>query len=141
MKLITLSVNKFVTYVLRDNSFVAIDKDLAELLVHLQQGQGVYHVQFPSVDNDNTNILLWRYADWCVSVETWRQAKARSERERVDRWIREKNISIISRSIMRYACVSEDASRLLANRWLSRGDKLRWELIGVTKLAQTEKDL
>lgn len=140
--LITIPLSKFVALALRHDEHVEIDQQLAELIVLLTRNDDICYVQFPSLDNlDVKHPRLWRIHEWRISSEKEQRAKARSERERVERWIREKNISIIARAILRYALVTETQASLLANRWMNRGDKARWELIGATKLAQSENDL
>lgn len=143
MKTITLSISKFVSIALRDEHYINIyDKDLADLLTLLAKDQETYHIQHPSLDCPDLEYpRLWNLHQWRISVESWRVARERSERERVERWIQQKNCSIISKHILRFALVNESQANLLAYRWLKRKDFDRIKWVGVTKLITKESEL
>jgi len=143
MKTITLSLSTFVKAVLHGEHYVPIyDKDLAELLTLLSKDQEVYHIQNPGPDNPDLDYpMLWSCHQWRISTESWKAAKERDDRERIARWIKQKNVTIIAKQILRFALVTDDQANLLAHRWLNRKDFQRIKDVGVTKLAEKESDL
>lgn len=136
-----IPLSSYITDVLGDNHWVPISYDRANAIVAITGNQKLCYVQFPSEDcPELTSPLLWSYGAWAASVEKFRRAKERSERERVQRRIDEANIKLIMRAVMRFASVDSSQAQMLATRMILRQQFLKIEMLGV-KLITKEEEL
>jgi len=127
---------------MREDHYVQVDKQTAEIVSLLTAGQNLIHIQ--RTDRNNKPLpfpILWRYDAWRRDSESWEHARARSERERNARFVFEENVQRVSRAITLLSEIDGDAARVLAFRKLKGNyEKLITETLQV-KLAQTIDDI
>lgn len=142
MKTITIPLEKFLQYSLGTSEFITVDMDTAKLIHAMSSNDELCHVEFPSADRPEQKYpLVWNVQAWKMSIERWNRRKAYAHKERVNRFLFEKNVKTVSRAIMRFALVPEVHANVLAHKWVTNGDEAKWKSVGVNKLATTESEL
>ena len=131
---ITQSLSEFCNSHLRDETNREIDWVRAKLISAILITNPdciTWHVEFPSIDNNNRLPLLWHRARYLESVEYRTQLRKESEREREKYYIFNANLPRLGKCICRALGVDKDFGMTMARRELTMpltpSRKLVWE--------------
>lgn len=107
---ITLFLDEYLEDMLGHDDSRPIRVNVAEILDVKLKGKLTYHVQWPDQFNPElSRPLLWKYSAWADSVERWTKQRERSERERVAKFIFDKNVELIAEELMVFGLTEEQA--------------------------------
>lgn len=148
--LVSLTLKTLITDLLREEHYVPISDETAEVIMFHCKNKHTCYIQFPSdVDVDILGRaietpILWEIGAWSRASEKWMKARNRSERDRADRFIMEANVNMVARKILKFAYVNPDAARVIAHSWVKgnvKGAKGKLKMVGVEKLYTTVEEL
>jgi len=152
-QLVTFPLASIVSDLLRKNEgqdpqhFVTVCEITAECLYTVCKNEHTCHVQMPSDDDVDilgkpiTSPVLWEIGAWLNSSERWQRQKLMSQKRIDIHNIYNANINRISRCILRMSPINPDAARMLAHRWMERGDMVRIQMVGVNKLFEKVEEI
>lgn len=143
--IIQIHLSRLVKLILRDDSDLYIEEDIARAIHSICQNKMLCHIQFPGdVQSDGQKIKfskIWDINWWRKSVDRERNIRIESEKDRVRRQIFDANMVIVARAIRVFSGVEGDSARAIAHRCLLRNNKAQLAAIGVTKLIEREEEL
>lgn len=143
----TFPLDELVKDILDDDLYKDVHKSTAEVLfLHFKNKHTVY-VQRPGdsdtlEDNFDVNYngkklscyRVWHMSHWLSSSERWLKVKAWSQKNRELRHIREANIRLLARGMLKVCHISQDQARVIAMGMLDRNEVHNLSYIGVEKL-------
>jgi hypothetical protein len=112
-------LNEYVNELLGDSHYRKIEQKTARLIIALPRWNEYCHVQF--VDRDDEQLrypVLWNLHAWRCDTESWRIAKTRADKRRIDKFLFDANVEIIKRAILKSFLVTPDQASVLAHKWL-----------------------
>lgn len=147
-RLVTLPLNTLVDDLLQGFDYRTISKEIAEILSLVQDGQAQYHIQFPGeneVDISGNPIeepRLWSLTHWRTNSERWQRARLRTEKERALYLVKEANIALLTKPLVKMFCVNPEAAKVIARIMLDKNqeDKIRY-FLGDRKLYTNIKEI
>ena len=143
----TFPLDELVLDIIGDNLYKDVHKSTAEVIFMLYKNKQICYVQRPG-DADTTepnfdvNYLgkklscyrIWYMTAWLSSSERWLKVKAWSQKNREERNIREANVRMLARGMLKVCHISPDQARVIAMGMLDRGETHNLSYIGVEKL-------
>lgn len=119
-----------------------LPKDTALILQEVLKNRLDWKIDFNPADG-SSGPYMWKYNDWYEDYQRWLKRKEQSEKERVERWIKEENLRRITKGLMRKQCLDEKYARRTAESLLEKGAGLEilGLLAGITKLVEKENEL
>lgn len=127
-RLVTFPLDAIVNDLLKDYDCRTISPEVAEILNLVKNGQGEYHVQFPGeneVDIEGNLIdspRLWSLRHWRSTSERTQRLHLKAQQEREMWLVKEGNIKLITRCLLKFAFLNADAARCLSMQMLDRGE-------------------
>jgi hypothetical protein len=120
-----------------------IPKVIAHILSNALKDRLDYKVQFNSFDGEElAKPYLWLYSDWYNCSQRYYADKERSERERVERWIKNANIENLTKALMKSQGFDKKYAQETAINLLRKGATIEvLEVFGLKKLITSEKEL
>jgi hypothetical protein len=101
-----------------------------------------WKVEFNNKDGEPLEYpLLWRYSEWKASNDTYTRQKLWAHKERVSRWIKDKNIDDLARAIAKETKMSIEQARPIAARVFGKGNKDVLDYLGLKKIITKEEEL
>lgn len=128
-RLVTLPLDAIVNDLLNDYDCRTISPEIAEILHLAKDKTSQYHVQFPGeheVDISGNPIeepRLWSLRHWQTTSEKNQKARLRSEKEREIWLVKEGNVKLLARGILRLSPINTDQATVLARMMLDKGEK------------------
>jgi len=127
-RLVTLPLDSLITDLLNDSDCRNISPEIAEILNLVADNKGNYHVQFPGEDevgidgNPINSPKLWSLRHWKNTSERHQKIKLRGERDRELWLVKEANIKLISKHLIKLAALNPEASQCLCRQMLDKGE-------------------
>jgi hypothetical protein len=124
-------------------SCAAVTHDTALILSQKLKGSLRWCVEYTEVDGTPLKYpVLWRYADWKTASQTYAKQKAYSEKQRIDLWLLQANVEMLSKAIMRKSPIPEKAAQGMALMMVKNPQSaMVVQFFGVQKLKTDVKEL
>jgi hypothetical protein len=137
------TLSEFLTSHLREDFCYPIDNKRAETLIALNSGLKIplLHVQYITFDGSKlSQPLLWRWKYWKNAEDKHLADKARSEKERVEKFIRDRNIVILTKALRNKCYLDDNKAVMTAIEILNLNRVGAVRMLGV-KLIEKESEL
>ena len=127
-RLVTLPLDTIVLDLLADFDCRAISPEVAEILHLVTDNKATYHIQFPGHDEVDINGTpldgprLWSLRHWKYAAERNTKIKLRGIRDRETWIIREANIKLIAKCLVKMCALNPDAAVCIARMKLDKND-------------------
>lgn len=144
---ITIPLNDLLEALLPVNGSIdikrSLPKDLALILSSFLENRLDYKIAFNDFDNIPLKYpTLWLYNFWYSDYERYLNAKARSEKDRIERWIKQSNIDNLTRGLMKTQGLEEKFARQTAVNLLNKGAGMEiLQMFGMKKVITKEEEL
>lgn len=143
---ITLPLRDLIWDILGDDqngqAWASITPTTGLVLVDKLKNSTVHKVEFLDKNgNDLEFPRLWRYSEWKTEADTYHRQKLYQHNERVIRWLRDKNTSIIVKALKRYSGIEGMQAEQLARKLLEKNATVVFKEMGINKLCEREEDL
>ncbi len=128
-RLVTLPLDTLVEDLLNDSDCRTISKEIAEILHLVTDNKATYHVQFPGDDEVDINGTplesprLWSLRHWLYTSERHTKIKLRGQREREIWLVREANVKLIQKHLLKFAFLNPEAAQTLSRQMLQRDEQ------------------
>lgn len=121
----------------------ALPKSIALILANALKDRLDYKIQFNDFDGKELeHPLLWLYNDWYNQSTRYYAEKEKSEKERVERWIRNQNIDNLTKALMKSQGFDRKYAEETAISLLRKGATMEvLEVFGLRKLITKENEL
>ena len=138
-------ISQFIKAHLGDSFSRPIERSLAELIeavISQHQPCFVAFIQWTDEYGDRLQEpVIWNYGKWRESIENRLRLKAWSDKQRIERFIREANIKLIKHACKTFFEMEEDWALSMAIRMEKEKNKGKLKMIGITKLIEKEDEL
>ena len=127
-RLVTLPLDTIVSDLLADFDCRAISPEVAEILSLVTDNKATYHIQFPGPDEVDINGTpldgprLWSLRHWQRAAERNTKIKLRGIRDRETWIIREANVKLIAKFLVKMCAINPDAAMCIARYKLDKND-------------------
>jgi len=147
-RLVTLPLDSLINDLLADYDCRTISPEVAEILHLVANGSSNYHIQFPGddeVDINGTPIespQLWSLRHWNNTSERHQKIKLRGQREREIWLVKEANVKVIAKFLVKLGGLNPEAAQCIARMKLDKDEK-DWvkAVIGSRQLYTTSKEI
>lgn len=150
----TFPLDDLVKDIIGDELYKDVHKSTAEVIFMLLKNKHTAYVQRPG-DADTTEpnfdvnyqgkklscYRIWYMQHWLSSSERWLKVKAWSEKNREIRYIREANVRLLARGMLKLCHISPDQARVIAMGMLDRNEVHNLGYIGVEKLYEKIEEI
>lgn len=139
---ITNLLTTYIEDVLGSGHYATISWQSVEILQQKALKFPAYiHVQISDREGHRLDHpVLWRWSAWKADCESWQRAQSISHRQRVQRFIDEKNLYLVTKGMVRFSGIDTDVAKILAFRKL-RDKQYNFikEVLGVTLITKEEE--
>ncbi len=147
-RLVTLPLDQIVEDLLADSDCRTVSRDIAEILHLVTDNKATYHVQFPGDDEVDisgvpiTEPVLWSLRHWQNTSERHQKIKLRGQRERELWLVKEANVKMIAKYLVRLASLNVEAAQCIARMKLDKNESAVIKaIIGNRELYKTSKEI
>jgi len=144
--LVTLPLHDLIKDILGDDSngvmCAIITHNTAIILDVLLKDSTKWKVEFNNKDGEPLKEpILWRYSEWKSSNDTYTRQKLYAHKERVTRWIKDKNIDDLARAIVKETRMTIEVARPIAASVFRKGNVEVLNYLGLKKIITKEEEL
>jgi hypothetical protein len=144
--LVTLPLRDLIWNILGDESNGAmcntITLNTAIILDNLLKNSLKWKVEFNNKDGEPLKEpVLWRYSEWKASNDTYTRQKLYAHKERVTRWIKDKNVDDLARAIAKETKMTIEVARPIAASVFRKGNVEVLNYLGLKKIITREEEL
>jgi hypothetical protein len=116
--------------------------DLAVKINPYLQGSSLWRIIFEDESGQAYKYpILWRYKEWYQSDLRYKKIKLYSEKQRIERWILEANVSALTRVLMKSCSLDEKFARPTALTLIKTGNMQLLTTMGLSKFITTGEEL
>ena len=119
-----------------------ITHNTAHILYPFLKDSTGWKIEFNNKDGEPLKYpLLWRYSEWKSSNDTYTRQKLYAHKERVTRWIKDKNIDDLARAIAKETKMSIEQARPIAASVFMKGNIEVLNYLGLRNIITKEEEL
>lgn len=148
LDLVTIPTRDLIWDILGDDdnglSCALITQSTAMVLEHKLRGSKRWVVEHNDIDGTPLEYpKLWRYQDWELASSTYKRHKAYAEQRRVESWLLNANIEMLTKAIIRKSPIPESAAKAMAYDMIKNPNALIviQSFFGIAKLKTDVKEL
>ena len=125
-------------------SCALITPSTALVLEHKLKGSRKWIIEYTQVDGTPLEYpMLWRYQDWELASSTYKKQKAYAEQRRVESWLLNANVEMLTKAIIKKSPIPEQAAKAMAYQMVKNPDAIVviQSFFGVAKLKTDVKEI
>ena len=125
----------------RIHSSRPISFHLAELILALCENKHTCYIEFPPAYSIQRDPVIWSWKDWIDSQERHERRKAQAHKDRIERFLYEDNVELVTKGLVKEMGFDEDKARAMAFRAVRTNNKGLLFVSKVEKLKTKEEEL
>lgn len=118
-----------------------IPVEIAEVIFALCNNEHTCYIQFPTEFSLQKEPILWSWKAWKASQEDLEKQKAYSHKRRVDKYLYEANVEMMTKAAVKKFGFDENKARAMALRWVSQGNNGALFICGISEYKKKEEEL
>ena len=108
---LTLDLSEFIDILLREDFSYPVSHKQGEILEALSKDMLLIHVQWTTFEGSKLpRPVVWRYKYWTDSSERWQKQKEESERRRIEKFIFDSNVKLVTKACVRFLNFDEQVA-------------------------------
>lgn len=130
--------------ILGDRHYCCISERLAVGLIKLTNNhpdRGIYVLMKDELSPDLKYPILWRYSAWVNESARRKRTRERAQKEQDERWIRDANVSNLTRCILRKFPVTDSQASMIATKMWREQNMPLINVCGLTRIITDVKDI